>query len=70
MYPQGNAILRADLRGVVEEAALMSEEFIGLKALPPLPVPNKAGQYPVIQRSGGNLLDTGGCIKHYINAAS
>lgn len=56
MYPQGNAILRADLRGVVEEAALMSEEFIGLKALPPLPVPNKAGQYPVIQRSGGNLL--------------
>lgn len=56
MYPQSGAILRADLMGVVEEAALMSEEFIGLQVLPPLPVPNKAGQYPVIQRSGGNLL--------------
>ncbi len=56
MYPQGNTLLRADLRGVVEEASMMQEEFVGLKALPPLPVPNKAGQYPVIQRAGGQLL--------------
>lgn len=56
MYPQGNSLLRADLRGVVEEASMMQEEFVGLKALPALPVPNKAGQYPVIQRAGGQLL--------------
>jgi len=32
----------------------------------------KLGQvgYLAWMRSGGNLLDTGGCIKHYINAAS
>ncbi len=56
MYPLSGSILRPDLYGVVEEAALMSESFIGLRAVPPLPVPTKSGQYPVIQRSTGNLL--------------
>lgn len=56
MYSQGAAILRADLRGVVEEAALQSELFIGLKALPPLPVPQQYGQYPVVKKAAGNLL--------------
>lgn len=56
MYAQGAAVLRADLRGVVEEAFLQSELYIGPKILPPLPVQAKAGQYPVIKKNGGNLL--------------
>lgn len=56
MFSAGGAVLRADLRGVVEEAFLQSELYIGPKACPPLPVPNKFGQYPVIQKNGGNLL--------------
>lgn len=56
MYSAGGAVLRADLRGVVEEAFLQSELYIGPKACPPLPVPNQYGQYPVIQKNAGNLL--------------
>ena len=56
MFSAGGAVLRADLRGVVEEAFLQSELYIGPKACPPLPVPNIAGQYPVIQKNAGNLL--------------
>ena len=56
MYSQGNTILRADLRGVVEEAFNQSTLFIGAKALPPLPVLAKAGQYPVVTRATGGLL--------------
>lgn len=52
----GGAILRADLRGVVEEAFLESTLYIGAKAMPPLPVPNKDGQYPLIKKTSGNLL--------------
>jgi len=59
MYAQGGAILRADLRGVVEEAFNTSELFIGPKVLPPLPVPAKAGQYPVITKNSGSLLREG-----------
>lgn len=53
---QGGATLRADLRGVVEQAFLQGELYIGAKAMPPLPVPAKQGQYPVIQVNGGDLL--------------
>ena len=56
MYAQGAAILRADLRGVVEEAALIGQTFIGTKVYPPLPVPNRAGQYPIVKRQSGDLL--------------
>lgn len=56
MYSQAGALLRADLRGVVEEAFLQSELFIGPKVLPPLPVSARAGQYPVIKKNSGNLL--------------
>lgn len=56
MYSQAGAILRADLRGVVEEAFLQSELYIGPKVLPPLPVSARAGQYPVIKKNAGNLL--------------
>lgn len=56
MFSAGGAVLRADLRGVVEEAFLQSELYIGPKACPPLPVPNQFGQYPVIQKNAGNLL--------------
>jgi len=56
MYSAGGAILRADLRGVVEEAFLQSELFIGPKCCPPIPVQTEGGQYPVIQKNAGNLL--------------
>ena len=56
MNAQGGAILRADLRGVVEEAFLQSELFIGPKVCPPIPVQTEGGQYPVIQKNAGNLL--------------
>lgn len=56
MYNQGAAVLRADLRGVQEEAFNYSAGFIGAKALPPLPVMARAGQYPRIQIDAGNLL--------------
>lgn len=56
MYSQGAAILRADLRGVQEEAFNFSAGFIGVKVCPPLPVMNRAGQYPRIQIDAGDLL--------------
>lgn len=56
MYSQGATILRPDLRGVVEEAFNASNQFIGGRALPPLPVPTKAGQYPVVTKATGSLL--------------
>ena len=56
MNAQGGAILRTDLRGVVEEAFLQSELFIGPKCCPPIPVQTEGGQYPVIQKNAGNLL--------------
>lgn len=56
MYSQGSAILRADLRGVVEEAFMQGSLYIGPKVMPPIGVPNSAGQYPKIDKNGGNLL--------------
>ncbi len=56
MYSQGATVLRADLRGVVEEAMNTTETYIGLKAIPALPVPARAGQYPVITKASGGLL--------------
>ena len=56
MQSLGGALLRADLKGVVEEAFLQSDLYIGPKVLPPLPVPVRAGQYPVIKKNSGNLL--------------
>ena len=52
----GGAVLRADLAGVVEEAFLQSTLYLGAKAMPPLPVPNQFGQYPVVKKNTGNLL--------------
>lgn len=56
MFSAGGALLRADLRGVVEEAFLLDQSFIGAKACPPLPVPNMAGQYPVLKKLTASLL--------------
>ncbi len=56
MQAVGNAQLRGDLRGVVEEAYLQSELYIGPKVLPPLPVALKAAQYPRISITSGSLL--------------
>ena len=55
-FPSGGAVLRADLRGVVEEAFLQSSLYIGAKVLPPMPVPARSGQYPIIRKNTGNLL--------------
>lgn len=55
-FALGGAILRPDLAGVVEEAFLQSSLYIGAKVLPPMPVPNRAGQYPVIKKNAGNLI--------------
>ena len=56
MQSLGGTQLRADLRGVAEEAYLQSELYIGPKVLPPLPVSAKAGQYPYISVTSGSLL--------------
>ncbi len=56
MQSTGAVQLRADLRGVVEEAYNMSDLFIGPQVMPPLPVLNKAGQYPYISVTSGSLL--------------
>lgn len=56
MYSQGAAVLRADLRGVQEEAFNYSAGFIGARACPPLPVMARAGQYPRIQINAADLL--------------
>lgn len=56
MFSLGGSVLRADLRGVVEQAFRASQLYIGPQILTPLPVMNKSGQYPVIQINGGNLL--------------
>lgn len=55
-YPAGGAILRGDLRGVVEEAFRTSETYIGAQVMPPLPVMAKGGQYPTLKVNKGNLL--------------
>jgi hypothetical protein len=56
MQSLGGTQLRADLRGVAEEAYLQSELYIGPKVLPPLPVTAKSGQYPYISVTSGSLL--------------
>lgn len=56
MYNQGAAVLRADLRGVQEEAFNYTNGFIGVLACPPLPVQARAGQYPRIQIDAADLL--------------
>lgn len=48
-YSNTNAVLRADLNGVVEEAFGGDDFFIADKALPPLMVNSKTGQYPKFQ---------------------
>ena len=56
MFSQGGSLLRADLRGVVEEAFNQSELYIGAKILTPLAVPAKAGQYPTLTKTASGLL--------------
>jgi hypothetical protein len=56
MYSQGAAVLRHDIRGMVEEGVRQGELYIGLKALTPLPVTAKAGQYPKVTLAGAGLL--------------
>jgi hypothetical protein len=56
MYPTSGATIRADINTKVEEAANADEMFIGLRAMPPLPVAAKSGTYPKIAIAAGDLL--------------
>jgi len=56
-FSDSGAVLRADLRTLVEEAARADEMFIGLKVLPETPSDNKTGQYPKFRLAKGELLN-------------
>ncbi len=56
MQIQGNAVLRADIMGVMEDATKTESWFIGAKIATPAPVDACVGQYPVIRINGGNLM--------------
>lgn len=57
MYPSTGATIRSDINAKVEEASAADRMFIGLAAMPPMPVEAKSGTYPKIQIAEGQLLD-------------
>ena len=57
MYANSGAVLRSDIAGVVIEAALSDQFYIGKDVLPPLAVTAKSGQYPKFKKAGGELLN-------------
>lgn len=59
MYTNSAAIFRGDIAGVVEQAKDWESSLIGRRVLPILPVPVRAGQYPVFQLQNGQLLKSG-----------
>jgi hypothetical protein len=56
MQQQGNAVLRSDLAGVLEDALGTDRWFRGAQIAPPLAVDDQAGQYPQIKINEANLL--------------
>lgn len=57
MYSNAAAVFRADLtNSLVEQASEWESGLIGLRALPVINVPAKAGQYPIFNLAAGNLL--------------
>lgn len=55
-YSNGAAVFRGDVAGVVEQAKDWEQSLIGLKVMPPVAVPVRAGQYPIFNLAAGNLL--------------
>lgn len=51
------AVLRADINVLVEEASAATTNLIGSRILPPFPVDQKEGQYPVFKKGKGELLN-------------
>lgn len=51
------AVLRADVNVLVEEASGAVKNLIGTQLMPPFPVDDKAGQYPVFKKGKGELLN-------------
>jgi hypothetical protein len=56
IYSNGAQVFRGDISGVVEQAKDWEQTLIGLKVMPAVSVPTKAGQYPVFNLAAGNLL--------------
>lgn len=56
LSPVAGAILRADIAGVIEEALGSDELLIGTRVMPPLPVDERAGQYPKLTIESGRML--------------
>lgn len=55
-YSNGAAVFRGDISGVVEQAKDWEQSLIGLKVMPPVAVPVRAGLYPKFELAAGNLL--------------
>ena len=55
-YSNGAAVFRGDISGVVEQAKDWEQSLIGLKAMPAVASPVRAGQYPIFNLAAGNLL--------------
>jgi hypothetical protein len=55
-YSNGAAVFRSDISGVVEQAKDYEQSLIGLKVMPPVAAPVRAGLYPVFELAAGNLL--------------
>jgi hypothetical protein len=56
MYSSGAATFRADLSGVVMQTSEWESSLIAPRVMPVINVPNKDGQYPVFDKTKGQLL--------------
>lgn len=56
IYSNGAQVFRGDISGVVEQAKDWEQTLIGLKLMPAVSVPVKAGMFPVFNLAAGNLL--------------
>lgn len=56
MYTNSAAIFRGDIAGVLEQAKDWETNLIGLRVMPVLNVPVRAGQYPSFKLKEGQLL--------------
>ena len=56
MYTNSAALFRGDVAGVLEQAKDWESNLIGLRVMPSLNVPVRAGQYPAFKLKEGQLL--------------
>ena len=56
MYTNSAAVFRGDVAGVLEQAKDWETNLIGLRVMPVLNVPVRAGQYPAFKLKEGQLL--------------